>query len=292
MAIENYCPKRINQLLIMSFPRILEGTDVACPIPGCPGTATTRPTMRRHFTHRHRDWTLHIVEDGPPPAPCELCGTFITANALVRGHRNSGVCRAAAKRKRQREALQNAKRARTERFNACGTELEQVQTFKYLGRPLSSTDNDWPAVYLNLNKARKRWARVRTILARDNATPKVSAMFYKAIVQSVLLYGVETWVFTDSILQTLRGFHHRVARSLTGLKPRLQNGEWVYPPIEDALQAAGMHPMERYIVRRRRTIMERLPRSPHYSFVQNATRLSGTPTGTRYWWEQPGNSVM
>ena len=32
------------------------------------------------------------------------------------------------------------------------------------------------------------------ILTRDGATPMVSGMFYKAVVQSILLFGLETWV--------------------------------------------------------------------------------------------------
>ena len=100
----------------------------------------------------------------------------------------------------------------TKRFTAYGEELEQVSTFRYLGRPLSATDNDWPALYWNLRKARKRWAQVSRVLTREGAAPKVMGMFYKAVVMSVLLYGVETWVVSSPMLQALRGFHNRVAR--------------------------------------------------------------------------------
>jgi hypothetical protein len=72
------------------------------------------------------------------------------------------------------------------------TVLEQVQTFRYLGRPLSSTDNDRPTLYWNPGKARKRWTMVSRVLAREGAKPKVAAMFCKVIVQIVLLYGVGT----------------------------------------------------------------------------------------------------
>ena len=117
-------------LVPMSFPRHLEGEDVPCPLPSCPGKATTRSTMRRHFTHRHRDSVLHIVEDGPPPQPCDLCGMHVTAYAIRRGHRFSGVCNAGAARRRQGLALRRSQEALNRRFTAYGIELEQVSNFQ------------------------------------------------------------------------------------------------------------------------------------------------------------------
>ena len=44
----------------------------------------------------------------------------------------------------------------TERaFEAYGKPLEMVMTFKYLRRVMTSGDDDWPAVVVNLVKARK-----------------------------------------------------------------------------------------------------------------------------------------
>ncbi len=48
-------------------------------------------------------------------------------------------------------------------------------------------------------------------LRRENAPPRVSAKFYKAIVQSVLLYGSETWVLSPAVMARLEGFHIRAA---------------------------------------------------------------------------------
>ena len=59
-----------------------------------------------------------------------------------------------------------------------------------------STDDDWPAVARNLQKARATWGRLARILGREGADPKVSRNFYIAVTQQVLLFGVETWVLT------------------------------------------------------------------------------------------------
>ena len=84
-----------------------------------------------------------------------------------------------------------------------------------------------PALYRNLTRARQRWAQLSRLLVQEGATPRVSGNFYKAIVQSVLLFGSETWVWTKSMRLALRGFHHTVARRLTGRSARLLNGVWV-----------------------------------------------------------------
>ncbi len=38
------------------------------------------------------------------------------------------------------------------------------------------------------------------------AEPRVAAKFYKAVVQSLLLYGSETWNLTETVLARLEGF--------------------------------------------------------------------------------------
>ena len=40
-------------------------------------------------------------------------------------------------------------------LEACGISLERIKPFKYLGRILPASENDWPAVVSNLQKARK-----------------------------------------------------------------------------------------------------------------------------------------
>ena len=73
-----------------------------------------------------------------------------------------------------------------------GEVLKKVESFRYLGRILAQDDENVRAVQNQIKKARGTWARVGQVLQADNTPPKVSAMFYKAVVQSVLLYSSET----------------------------------------------------------------------------------------------------
>jgi hypothetical protein len=85
--------------------------------------------------------------------------------------------------------------------------LERVNVYKYLERLLSQDDDDVQAVRAQIRKARTTWARVRNVLWAQNGAPMTSALFYKAVVQSVLFYSSETWVLSKTVLARLEGFH-------------------------------------------------------------------------------------
>ena len=51
---------------------------------------------------------------------------------------------------------------------------------------------------------------------RKRVPARVCGMLYKATVQSVLLFGSETWALTLSTIKRLEGFHVRAAQRMTG----------------------------------------------------------------------------
>ena len=177
----------------------------------------------------------------------------------------------------------DSRRAREQVFHVRGVPLETVRTFKYLGRHLSADNDDWPAVLANIRKARSRWALVRKVLVRDTASPRVSGYFYKAVVQSVLLYGAETWVLTDPLIRKLEAFHHGVARRITGSQARFcrATSEWSAPPIAEVLERAGLLTIREYIGRRQTKAIEYI--RPIYQEA-TAARHSGSSTRCKFWW--------
>ena len=104
-------------------------------------------------------------------------------------------------------------------FHAYGKPMEAVSEFRYLGRLLMATNNDWPAVAGNIQKVRVSWGRLARVLGMEGADPKVSQNFYTAVTLEVLLFGAETWVLTRKMESALDAFQGRVARRLTGRQP-------------------------------------------------------------------------
>ena len=75
--------------------------------------------------------------------------------------------------------------AATERaFHAYGKRIQSVTEFRYLGRILTSTDNEWPAVARNLQKARVTRGRLARILGRVGADPNVSRQYKNCVTPS------------------------------------------------------------------------------------------------------------
>jgi hypothetical protein len=66
---------------------------------------------------------------------------------------------------------------------------------------------------------------VSRVLVRDGASTRAMGLFYKAIVQAVLLYGCKTWTLTNPMIKALESFHHKVARRILGKMPKLMDGE-------------------------------------------------------------------
>ena len=62
-------------------------------------------------------------------------------------------------------------------FQAFGEPLENVMVFGYLGRVITTGDDDWSAVLVNLQKVRKSWGRLSRILSREGEDPKVLGIF-------------------------------------------------------------------------------------------------------------------
>ena len=83
-------------------------------------------------------------------------------------------------------------------FSTYGHTLDMVPSIKYLGRVLSAADDDWLAVIQNLEKARAVWRRMSRILSREGERTQLSVFLFKAVVQSVLIFGIEAWLVTPS----------------------------------------------------------------------------------------------
>ena len=69
--------------------------------------------------------------------------------------------------------------------------LEPSTAFPFLVRIVSYNNSYWESMYQNLWKARRQWGVVGKVVTNMGATVWVCGVFYKSIVQSVLLYDIE-----------------------------------------------------------------------------------------------------
>ena len=105
-------------------------------------------------------------------------------------------------------------------FTAYGIPLTPITYFRHLRRVLSENNDNWLAVLRKLRKAQRKWERLTRLLSREGSDSWTLGQIYLVVVQLVMLYRSETWVMKPRIRRVLGVFHHRVARRLTGRKPR------------------------------------------------------------------------
>ena len=143
--------------------------------------------------------------------------------------------------------------------------LDPVAAFPYLGCTVAYNNSDWAALYQNLWMARRRWRMLGKMVTEAGSTVWERGMLYKAVVQSVLLYGSEIWVVMRAMLKVLVGFYHRLARKIMGITARhTTSGEWEWPLLVEALETAGIWPIKEYIQQRQATIAVQVDRRPIY----------------------------
>ena len=94
--------------------------------------------------------------------------------------------------------------------------VEGVANFKYMGENLDQTDDNWPAVRQNIMCTRLVWGRLGKLLRREGAELKVSEKFYRAVAQSVLLFGLENWVLSEAMERKVEGTHTCFLRQIMG----------------------------------------------------------------------------
>jgi hypothetical protein len=173
-------------------------------------------------------------------------------------------------------------------FFVNGNPIENVKEFRYLGRVLRNDDSDLAAVERNLSRARGVWAQFSKVLCRKGANAKQMATFYKAVVQSVLLFGSETWVLTLEMRRRLESFHRGCARYITGRHIRQNpDGTWTCPSSDDVLEEAGLWPIQKYIDRRYATVHRYVSEKLIYRLCVDSKPIASNAKQLVWWSKKP-----
>ena len=149
------------------------------------------------------------------------------------------------------------------------------------------TINFWPAVRRNIMRARSVWGRLGTLLRREGVDPKVSASFYRAVVQAILSYGSGTWVLSTSMAKRIEGTHTEFRRMIMGKRTKqLGDGTWDTPGAEVIQEAAGTQSARIYIERRQVTVAQWVALCPLFDACARETGYEGGGRRRKVWWRQ------
>ena len=121
-----------------------------------------------------------------------------------------------------------------------GEPLERVEDFKYLGSWVASTEKD-----IRVRKA-LAWKALHSLnnIWRTNLSRKIKLALFTASVESVLVYGSETWTLSQQNEQRLNGCYTRLLRQALNIKPGTHiRNEDLYqeiPPLSDKIRTRRM----------------------------------------------------
>ena len=105
-----------------------------------------------------------------------------------------------------------------------GTQLKEVTDFKYLGSYVSDSKKDF------LIRKAQAWAACNKLhhIWKSNISNKTKISFFRACVESILLYGAETWTMKRDLEKRLDGTYTR-------LLMRVQNMNWRNHPTKEEI---------------------------------------------------------
>ena len=88
-----------------------------------------------------------------------------------------------------------------------------MDTFKYLGRIMSSDDSNCTSVDWNLHRVQSKWGRLSHLFGHEGAENRTSVRFYVSVVQSVLyLFQTKKSTFSTCALILV---HYKLVHSFS-----------------------------------------------------------------------------
>ena len=131
---------------------------------------------------------------------------LVTWRTLNGRHLATAQCDKGAERKRiklvEEELWESLERA----FQADEKPLKTVTLFKYMGWFMPAGDSNWPEVAEKLRNSLKSLTWMKRILGREEKYPRIYSLFFKVVVQAVLLFGLEKWALIPRMKHALGSF--------------------------------------------------------------------------------------
>ena len=126
----------------------------------------------------------------------------------------------------------------------------------------------------------KNW---QILKIKTDSNIKIMSIFYKVIVQTILLFGSESWVINENVRNKLRTFHNRCARFITGRFITKEEDTWIFPDTATTLQLADLLSIDEYIMNRRNTISEYAMGTNIYSKCKKSGNYNKSDNKLEWW---------
>ena len=119
----------------------------------------------------------------------------------------------------------------------------------------------------------------------------MSTIFYRAVIQAVLLFGAESWALQDVIIRTVNSTHVGFLNRIMGKRSiRKYHGSWDTPASEEMLWAVGIYMADTYIGRRQSKVENWVSLQPLFGICMQETIYEGVGRNILLWWRHTATS--
>ena len=112
------------------------------------------------------------------------------------------------------KVMVNSKEDSTASITMNGQQLEEVESFKYLGATLSKDGTSNSEVRIRIGSAMSAMSRLDRIWKSNNVSFTTKFRLYRSLVLSVFLYGCEAWTLYAETEKRIQAFEFKCLRKL------------------------------------------------------------------------------
>ena len=114
------------------------------------------------------------------------------------------------------------------------------------------------------------------LLKLEGAYIWVSSLFYRAVIQVVLMVCVGFMVMPDIMMKSVEGKYVGLIYKITGKWERSQEyGAWETPAVEELIRSVGTHSEAKYLSRQHVTVAQRAALHPIIEVCARETIFGG-----------------
>jgi hypothetical protein len=117
------------------------------------------------------------------------------------------------------------KETQLDRFTVGNIQIDQVRSFKYLSTIVNGNNTLEEEIREKIVKGNNAFCPNRALFKSNLVSRKSKVKLYWSVIRLIVVYGCETWVLKESIIQKLSVFKRKILRKIFG-PTKEYNGNW------------------------------------------------------------------
>jgi hypothetical protein len=108
------------------------------------------------------------------------------------------------------------KETQPDRITVGNIQIDQVRSFSYLGTTVNGNNTLGEEITERIAKGNNAFYANRTLFKSNLLSRKSKLKLYWSAIRPIVVYGCETWVLKESIIQRLSVFERKILRKIFG----------------------------------------------------------------------------